>query len=152
MDNDTFRAHITRALALSEDASRTDIDDRINSLREAAGEDGIEDLSDLELIRRGQHEQVTINADGSATVSLYCPTRSGTEEISELTIRRPKAKDLRKMDEGKGSGLAKAFAMLAALSKRAPSEIEELDGADLSLCSTVIGFLQKPPRRTGSSS
>ena len=94
---------------------------------------------------------MSIDDDGSAVVSLYYPLKSGTERIAELKIRRPKTKDLKKMDESKSSDLGKGAGLLAALCGRAQSEIEDMDAADFALCSNVIGFLQRPPRRTGSS-
>lgn len=138
------------ALLLSEDSTSRDCLDRITSLLEASGEDPA-DMSDKELIKRGEHERVSIDDDGSAVVSLYYPLKSGTERIAELKIRRPKTKDLKKMDESKSSDLGKGAGLLAALCGRAQSEIEDMDAADFALCSNVIGFLQRPPRRTGSS-
>ena len=138
------------ALLLSEDSTSRDCLDRITSLLEASGEDPA-DMSDKELIKRGEHERVSIEADGSALVSLYMPIKSGTELIRELRIRRPKMKDLRRMDESKASDLGKGGVLMAALTGRALSEIDDLDNADFALCSNEIGFLQRPPRRTGCS-
>jgi len=141
---------LATALKLADDSTSRDCFDRIETLLEAAGEDPA-DLSDRELIKRGEHERVSIDDDGSAVVSLYYPLKSGTERIAELKIRRPKTKDLKKMDESKSSDLGKGAGLLAALCGRAQSEIEDMDAADFALCSNVIGFLQRPPRRTGSS-
>ena len=141
---------LATALKLADDCTSRDCFDRIETLLEAAGEDPA-DLSDRELIKRGEHERVSIEADSSAVVSLYYPLKSGTERIAELKIRRPKTKDLKKMDESKSSDLGKGAGLLAALCGRAQSEIEDMDAADFALCSNVIGFLQRPPRRTGSS-
>lgn len=105
-----------------------------------------------ELLARGEHERVSINADGSAVVTLHFPLNSGKETITELTIRRPRAKDLRKMDNSKGGDIGKGLALLVDLSRRAATEIDELDSADVQLCTEVMGFLQQPPRRTGASS
>ena len=141
---------LATALKLADDSTSRDCFDRIETLLEASGEDPA-DLSDRELIKRGEHERVSIDDDGSAVVSLYYPLKSGTERIAELKIRRPKTKDLKKMDESKSSDLGKGAGLLAALCGRAQSEIEDMDAADFALCSNVIGFLQRPPRRTGSS-
>lgn len=105
-----------------------------------------------ELLERGEHERVSINADGSAVVTLHFPLKSGKETITELTIRRPRAKDLRKMDNSKGGDIGKGLALLVDLSRRAATEIDELDSSDVQLCTEVMGFLQQPPRRTGASS
>jgi len=147
---------ILHALKLPEDASDRDIIDRINDLRSEAGEETSDDLADLELIRRGEHERVSIDSRG-ATVSLYFPMKSGDETISEVLMRRPKARELRRMTEAKEhgkalEGFAKTLVLLADLTGRAPKELEDLDAADWSLLTTVSGFLQRPPRRTGTSS
>lgn len=147
---------ILYALALPEDASDRDILDRIGELRDEAGEEDAADLSDRELLRRGEHERVSIDGRG-ATMSLYFPLRSGTETITELLVKRPKAKDLRRMSEAKEQGkplenIAKLLVLASSLTDRAPKELEELDAADYNLLLTVVGFLQRPPRRTGSSS
>ena len=105
-----------------------------------------------QLIASGKHERVTINSDGTATVALHFPIQSGKELISELTIRRPRAKDLRKMDNSVGGAIEKGLVMVTDCSRRAKLEIDELDGADVVLCTEVLGFLQQPPPRTGASS
>src|SRR5687768_2821624 len=105
---------ITRALDLPEDASDRDIIDRITTLREEAGEDDIADLSERELLRRGEHERISIDGTG-ATVSLYFPIRSGTESIDTLMIRRPTAKHLRRMQDQKGNDLGRTLFLLAEL-------------------------------------
>ena len=142
---------LATALKLPDGATGRDCLDRIETLLEAAGEDAA-DMSDRELIRRGEHERVSIDDDGSAIVSLYVPLKSGSERLTELKIRRPKMKDLRRMDESKAGDLGTGAGLLASLCGRASSEVEDMDAADFMLCSNVIGFLQRPPRRTGSSS
>jgi len=147
---------ILHALALPEDASDRDILDRIEGLRSEAGEEVDDDLNDIELIRRGEHERVSIDGRG-ATVELYFPIKSGTEVITQVLMRRPKARELRRMTEAKENGkalegLAKTLVLIADLTGRAPKELEDLDAADWSLLTTVSGFLQRPPRRTGTSS
>jgi hypothetical protein len=109
--------------------------------------------TDRELITAGEHPNVSIDGTtGAATVSLYYPIKSGSEKITEFTLQRPRAKHLRAMDESDEGDLGKTFALVAALSSHAPAEIDLLDAADVALLSMVVGFLQQPPRRTGSSS
>lgn len=110
------------------------------------------DRTTQELLESGAHERVSINADGSAVVSLHFPLKSGKETLSELTIRRPRAKDLRKMESAKGGAIDKALSMLADLSGRPRSEVDEMDASDVELVTEVMGFLQQPPRRTGAVS
>ena len=142
---------ITKALGLPAAASDRDILDRIADLREAAGEDSLPDLSDRELLTLGLHESVNITESG-ATVTLYVPIKSGTEEIRELTIRRPLAKHIRKMQETKGVNLAQGLALLVELTGRSLIELERLDASDTTICMNVCSFLQRPPRRTGPRS
>lgn len=141
----------TRALGgLPEDASDRDIYDRIAALREEAGED-IADMSDRELLRRGEHERVSIGPEG-AYVTLDFPIKVGTETVESLLLRRPTAKQLRKLEADKGGDFSKGLALVADISGRAMAEIDKLDSSDAILCVTVAGFLQRPPRRTGSRS
>lgn len=142
---------LTTALKLPEDASDRDVLDRIQEWGEAAGEDDLEDLSTADLIRLDLHECVSIDS-GVATVTLYFPIKSGTEEISTLTIKRPQAKHIRRMQEAKGEQLSKGLVMLRELTGRSEAELDKLDGADVNVCMSVIGFLQRPPRRTGARS
>lgn len=142
---------ITKALGLPDGASERDIIDRIMDLRETAGEQALPDLSDRELLTLGLHESVNITESG-ATVTLYVPIKSGTEEIRELTIKRPQAKHIRKMQETKGVNLAQGLALLSELTGRAVLEIERLDASDTTICMNVCSFLQRPPRRTGPRS
>jgi hypothetical protein len=149
---------IAKALGLPpEDVSDRAILDRIIDLRAEAGEEGDDDFSDRELIRRGEHEAVSLT-DAGAEVSLYYPLKSGSETISVLTIKRPTARNLKRMQEAKGSDYAKGLAMLADVAvtaegrKVAAAELDNLDAADANLLMIVIGFLQRTPRRTGQKS
>lgn len=142
---------ITTALGLPDGSTDRDILDRIASVRQAAGEDDIASLGDFDLIRRDEHERVSITADG-AVVTLYYPLKSGTEVIEDLTIRRPTAKHMRRMQANKGTGIERGLALMVDLTGRAMSELENLDAADTTLCMHVCSFLQLPPRRTGSRS
>lgn len=144
-------ALLTRALKLSEDASDQEILARIEEWGTAAGEEDLADLSTLELIRRGEHESATI--DGNvATVTLYFPIKSGTEEITTLTIKRPQAQHICKMQEAKGEQLSRSLVMLSDLTGVPVATLRKLDGADVNVAMTCVGFLQKPPRRTGARS
>lgn len=142
----------TQALGgLPPDASDRDIFDRIAALRQEAGEDDISDMSDRELLRRGEHERVSIDAEG-AHVTLNFPIKVGDETVDTLLLRRPTAKQLRVLESAGGGDFAKGLALVAAIAGRAPAEIDKLDAADAVLCVVVAGFLQRPPRRTGSRS
>lgn len=145
---------ITTALLLTEDASDRDILDRIQELRAAAGLDAghdADELSDRELIRRGEHESVSITNAG-AVVTLYVPIKSGRDAVTELTIRRPNAGQLKRMAAAKGGDIGQGLTLLAETTGLGVTELEYLDAADLTKCMVTLGFLQRPPRRTGSSS
>jgi hypothetical protein len=149
---------IAKALGLpEEDTSDRIILDRITELRTAAGEDADDDLTDRELLRRGQHEAISVTDDGAA-VTLYYPLKSGTEMIETITIRRPRARDLKRMQEAKGSDYAKGISMLADVAttsegrKLSVPELDNLDATDSNNLMMVVGFLQRTPRRTGRKS
>lgn len=138
---------------LPEDASDRDVAERIEALREAAGEEDTATFSNRELLTRGEHENVTIDSEG-AHVSLYFPIHSGSETIATLRLRRPTTKEMRKFDENdsKKHVFSRCFDLVCDLSGRAPAELEKLDAADLQLLVDVALFLRRPPRRTGSRS
>lgn len=63
--------------------------------------------------------------------SLSYPVTFKGETVASLTLRRPKGRDLLKMEEGKGSAGRRAMQLIADLAEREPALIEELDPADL---------------------
>ena len=73
-----------------------------------------------------------------------------TEEITELTLRRPKAKDLRIMDKPMGE-VAKTIELIAALSGHPTKVIDEVDGEDLEALGKVIEGFTPPGQPTGQS-
>jgi uncharacterized protein (DUF885 family) len=71
------------------------------------------------------------------TVTLEYPFEFNGETYTELTIRRPKLRDLKKSESVKGN-MAKGTMMLADLAEIDPKAIEEMDMEDFKTCSMVI--------------
>ncbi|WP_224825759.1 phage tail assembly protein [Cognatishimia sp. MH4019] len=75
------------------------------------------------------------------TYTLEYPFTYKGEEVTELTIRRPKMRDLKKF-EGIKDNMKKSFTMLSDLAEIAPDAVEELDPVDFNAASVMIaGFL-----------
>ena len=143
-------AKLTRALDLGADATEAQILERIADLKRDAG-DSEEERTLIERIAAGEHDQVGDNGDGSLVVTLLYPLKSGSEIITELVLRRPKFKHLRAMDSKEGD-IAKAQALLAAVSGRAPKELDEMDQDDMGVCSAVLAFFSRKRPPTGARS
>lgn len=69
--------------------------------------------------------------------TLEYPVHYNGEEFQELTIRRPKIRDMKKFDKIK-DGMSKSITMLADLADVPLGVIEELDTADFNAASKVI--------------
>lgn len=75
------------------------------------------------------------------TYRLEYPFTHKDEEYSELTIRRPKMRDLKKF-EGIKDKMKKSITMLADLAEIAPEAVEEMDPMDFNQATALIaGFL-----------
>lgn len=75
------------------------------------------------------------------TYELQYPFSHKGEEVTELTIRRPKMRDLKKF-EGIKDKMKKSFTMLSDLAEIGPDTVEELDPVDFNAASVMIaGFL-----------
>ncbi|WP_107497431.1 phage tail assembly protein [Thalassobius sp. I31.1] len=74
-------------------------------------------------------------------VTLQYPFTHKGEEITELTIRRPKIRDMQKSSTIKDD-MKKAIAMMADLAEIEPAAIGEMDPEDFNEANKVIaGFL-----------
>jgi len=58
-------------------------------------------------------------------------------ELKEISIRRPKARDLRDM-ESAGTDVEKSISMISALGGMPPDAVEDLDIADFSAASNLV--------------
>jgi hypothetical protein len=73
---------------------------------------------------------------------LQVPIKLNGVETSTVTVRRPKAGDLRQMDRQKGSQVDKTLYLIGRLCDLAPAEVDEIDAADLEgLGKIVEGFM-----------
>ena len=80
------------------------------------------------------------------TVVLGVPVTVGGETITELSIRRPKVRDLRALEEAtqvKPSQLDQGAALLSLLAGLPEAAVEEMDATDFARASEVIaGFFE----------
>lgn len=75
------------------------------------------------------------------TYELQYPFTHKGEEVTELNIRRPKMRDLKKFEAIKDK-MKKSFTMLSDLAEISPDTVEELDPVDFNAASVMIaGFL-----------
>jgi len=85
----------------------------------------------------------------TARVKLVRPVRVEERMITEVTIRRPKVRDLRameKMREPEGTELDQGIVMAAALCGLPLEAMDEMDAADFAAISEVLGgFLPRVP-------
>jgi hypothetical protein len=85
----------------------------------------------------------------TARVKLVRPFKVEERMITEVTIRRPKVRDLRameKMREPNSTELDQSIAMTATLCDLPPEAMDEMDAADFASISEVLsGFLPKTP-------
>jgi hypothetical protein len=141
---------ITKKLELEDDATEAQILAAINDLQAAADVDK-EEASHLARIKAGEHDQVGVNEDGSLTITLAFPFKSGSELVEQLVLRRPKGKNMRAMDAVEGD-MTKALALLGSCAGKSLKEMNELDGADIVVGTACLGFFNKSSRRTGAVS
>ena len=84
------------------------------------------------------------------TVYLQSPDEFGSELITEIKIRRPKAKDMMNFPLTSNPVVGDILKLAGVLSGQPPSVIEELDCMDsFAVCEAVGSFLQRGPG-TGS--
>ena len=77
-------------------------------------------------------------------IKLSFPVTSEGVEINTLALRRPKARDLKKMEKAGGGDITKSIDLIADLAEQSPATIEDLDAADFQKVSEVVaGFLAK---------
>jgi hypothetical protein len=85
----------------------------------------------------------------TARVKLVRPFKVEDSLITEVTIRRPKVRDLRAMERLREPGsteLDQGIAMAAALCDLPMDAMNEMDAADFASISEVLGgFLPKAP-------
>lgn len=72
------------------------------------------------------------------TIKLQYPVKTNEHEITEVTLRRPKAGDFRRMSKIKGAEVDQTFFLIGALGSLTPEEVDELDGADMQVIGDAI--------------
>ncbi|MCX4027946.1 phage tail assembly protein [Spartinivicinus marinus] len=78
----------------------------------------------------------------SELITLNYPIERNGEVINEVTLRRPKAKDLKNMEKRGGGEITQSIHMVADLTSLDIATVEELDGEDFQLISKKVeGFL-----------
>jgi hypothetical protein len=85
----------------------------------------------------------------TARVKLAHPIEVGNGTIAEVTIRRPKVRDLRAMEKAREPGVSEidqGVAMAATLCDLPLEAMDEMDAADFAAISEALGgFLPKAP-------
>ena len=76
------------------------------------------------------------------TIKLKHPILIDGQETAELTLRRPKVRDLERMDKVSGE-MAKTVALVADLAEITPDQVRELDAGDFTVVAEALGdFLE----------
>ncbi|MCX4026942.1 phage tail assembly protein [Spartinivicinus marinus] len=79
----------------------------------------------------------------SEIITLQYPVEKNGETINEITLRRPKTKDMKNIEKRGGGEITQSIHMIADLSGLDINTIEELDAADFQhLNEVVAGFLE----------
>jgi hypothetical protein len=87
--------------------------------------------------------------DSKTTVKLMFPITVGGAVLSQLELKKPKAKHLKDMPaEPKFGDLMRIAAKLADLP---PSTVDELEAADAMAVAEAVGNLLAPGQKTGVS-
>ncbi len=87
-------------------------------------------------------------SNGSVTLKLKEPIPFGSETISELVIRKPKAKDMRRMPAKPCMG--DILDLLGALAGQPKVVIDELGMEDMTAASEVVEGFMPGGRGTGT--
>ena len=74
-------------------------------------------------------------------IVLQHPIKVDGVEVSELSLRRPKVRDLQKIESVSGE-ISKVVALASALADLSPEQVAEIDAADfVKISEAVAGFL-----------
>ena len=88
---------------------------------------------------------------GAVTIPLKFPVKIGERKIDNVTLCRPKGKDLAAMEEDAGGEMTQALRLIDRLLPDDQPIAGELDGVDVKRLSRVVAdFLGLPPR-TGAT-
>lgn len=78
------------------------------------------------------------------TIELQYPVTVDGEEISTLSLRRPRMRDMKRQQKVKDD-LEKAMTMIADLAEVSPKVVEELDPVDFTRLSDWVGNCMPQP-------
>lgn len=84
------------------------------------------------------------------TVKLTYAIQAHGEEVSELTVRRPKVKDLRAMDAVQGD-VAKTAMLIGALCGLTPREVDQIDAMDFATVGQAVTDFLPGAQETGAT-
>ncbi|MCX4025038.1 phage tail assembly protein [Endozoicomonas sp. SM1973] len=88
----------------------------------------------------------------SELITLNYPIERNGEVINEVTLRRPKTKDMKNIEKRGGGEISQSIHMIADLSGLDIKTIEELDAADFQRLNDVVaGFLDSTGDRSSKS-
>ena len=71
-------------------------------------------------------------------ITLKHPITVDGREVAQFTLRRPKVRDLERMDKVSGE-IAKAVTLVADLAELSPDQVRELDAEDFTAVAEVLG-------------
>lgn len=72
------------------------------------------------------------------TIRLQYPVTVDGEDITELTLRRPKVADLKRAEKHKNN-FEKSIHIIADLAEVSPKVVEALDASDFAAASATVG-------------
>lgn len=92
-----------------------------------------------------ENSRRTVNPDRSVTVTLLTPIKVANEDVTSLTLRRLKGKEIRSMDKERGTA-AVTLGLIGTLAGIPPSSVDQIDGEDFTeLADVIAGFFGKSP-------
>jgi len=73
----------------------------------------------------------------STKYKLQYPIEVDGRTITEVNIRRPKTRDMKSLDKGKGE-VTGSIRLISHLTELTPAEVEEMDGKDYGNVSKIV--------------
>lgn len=84
-------------------------------------------------------------------IQLKYPFDFGGGKVTELNLRRPKVRDIRAMEKGKGSDSDRSIGMMANLAEVDPLLFDELDPVDFAAVNDWLEPILDPKARSDGS-
>jgi hypothetical protein len=88
-------------------------------------------------------------AETTVTIVLDYPIAALGGEVSELTLRRPRVRDLKLLDEAKGD-VGKTAVLLGALAGLTTKEVDLLDAGDFARLGQAVADFLPSAQPTGA--